>query len=143
MGSPRVVASFIILLVAVYAQLASALSPVPVLGSRHFAPHGVGWGTARPPTLFNGGDPSGKVWKIRWSSWGGKVVTGRGLNWVLRPTGGYYAKPVPIDLRAYRLGRCSPGQPLAYLHLDVREPSRPGGTVGRWFAWGGAHLLCG
>jgi hypothetical protein len=143
MGSRRIVASFFILLVAVCAQFASARSPVPVLGSRHFAPHGIGWGTSKPPTLFNGGDPSGKIWNIRWGSWGGSVVAGRGLNWIFRPNGGYYAQPVPIELRAHLVGRCSPGQPLAYLKLDVREPSRPGGASGEWFAWGGAHLLCG
>lgn len=143
MGSRRVFASLFILLVAVCAQFASARSSVPVLGSRHFAPHGFGWGTSKPSTLFNGGDPSGKIWNIRWGPWGGRVAAGRGLNWIFRPRGGYYAQPVPIELRAHLIGRCSPGQPLAYLQLDVREPSRPGGALGDWFAWGGAHLLCG
>jgi hypothetical protein len=115
-----------------------------VLGAKHFVPFGIGWGTARPHVIFNGGDPSGRVWNIRWSNWGGAVAVGRGLNWIFRPQGGYYAEPTVIELRAYGVGQCSISGPAAYLHLVAREPSRPGGSLGPWFSWGGRgnHTLC-
>jgi len=113
-----------------------------VIGSKDALPFGIGWGTARPRMLHNGGVPSGIAFKIRWSNWGGRVAVGRGLNWIYRPRGGYYAKPVPIDLRASGIGRCSPKGPRAYIHLKARVPSRPGGPVGPWFTWSGVRNLC-
>jgi hypothetical protein len=59
-------------------------------------------------------------------SWGGSVAVGHGVNWILRPDGlTYYPDPVPIELRGYDLGRCSPRGRLAYTRLVVREPLRP------------------
>jgi hypothetical protein len=113
-----------------------------VIGSKDALPFGIGWGTVRPRKLHNGGVPSGIAFKIRWSSWGGRVVVGRGLNWIYTPHGGYYAKPVPIDLRAYKIGRCSPTGPSAYTRLKARAPSRPGGRVGRWSLLSGVRNLC-
>ncbi len=111
-----------------------------VLGSKHHPlPSGYGFGTVRPGAIFNGGDPSGLVTHIHWSSWGGSVATGHGLNAIFKPAGGYYAKLVTIQLRAYDIGRCAALGPLAYRRLSVREPSRPGGPPGRWVAWGGGR----
>ena len=111
-----------------------------VLGSKRGAlPARYGFGTARPSAIFNGGDPSGLVTHIHWTSWGQSVATGRGLNAIFMPEGGYYAQLVTIQLRAYDIGRCTPRGPLAYRRLPVREPSRPGGPVGPWVAWGGRH----
>lgn len=123
-------------------HFAFAGSTLPILGSKYYAPNGIGWGTASPQTLYNGGERIFYIWKIRWTSWGAQVANGRAFKWIFRPTGGYYAKPVRIELRAHEIGRCAPGQPKAYLQLDVREPSRPGGPLGNWLPWGGAHLLC-
>jgi len=114
-----------------------------VLGSRSFhAPGGVGWGSQHPSEIFNGGDPSGLVSKIHWRSWGAPTADGHGLNAIFKPHGGYYRRRVRIELRAYDLGRCATDGPLAYRKLEAREPSRPGGRDGKWFAWGGAGSIC-
>jgi len=113
-----------------------------VLGSKAFTLYGIGWGTPHPRVIFNGGDPSGRAWNIRWSNWGAGVAIGHGLNWLFRPQGGYYGTPGVIEVRAYGIGRCSPTGPRAYLHLQARVPARPGGSLGRWFAWGGQRNLC-
>ena len=93
------------------AVLAATLVPVaeatgadePALGSpAHLAPHGRGWGKAHPRHVFNGGDPSGEVAKLEWKHWGAATATGRGVTWLLRPEGGYYARPGRIVLRAER-----------------------------------------
>lgn len=111
-----------------------------VLGSKRAAlPDGYGFGTSRPGAIFNGGDPSGLVTHIRWTSWGQSVATGRGLNAIFMPQGGYYAQLVAIQLHAYDVGKCTAHGPRAYRKLSAREPSRPGGPLGPWFAWGGRH----
>lgn len=113
-----------------------------VLGSAHFAPNGKGFGASKPRTIFNGGVPSGLVTQIRWRHWGTAHAIGVGKNAIYRPEGGYYARRATIKLRASRRGRCpDSGQP-AYLHLEARLPSRPGGKLGRWFRWAGASTIC-
>ena len=115
-----------------------------VLGSKSFGDlrYGIGWGTTQPRVVYNGGDPSGKVWHIRWSDWGGTVALGGGLTWLHRPQGGYYTTGAEIELRAFGIGRCSSKGPRAYLHLKVRVPARPGGPLGPWYLWGGSHSIC-
>jgi hypothetical protein len=113
-----------------------------VLGSKSFAPNGSGWGTSRPSSIFNGGDPSGYVDRIHWSRWGGHVARGHGRNAIFRPNGGYYSRRVRIKLRASHLGRCHKGGPRAYRRLSFRAPSRPGGPLGPWTLWSGKHTLC-
>jgi hypothetical protein len=116
-------------------------APAPVLGAQAFAgPYGEGWGTVRPPTIFNGGDPSGLVSDIHWSSWGGPTAIGWGRNPIFKPGGGYYAHPVAIKLRAGALGHC--GSRRAYTRLSVRVPNRPGGPLGPWRSWSGASTIC-
>jgi hypothetical protein len=120
-----------------------ASAPTVVLGSKAYAGHiGAGWGKPHPSKIFNGGDPSGLVTHIHWSGWGGATASGKGLNAIFRPNGGYYGKLVTIDLRAYDKGHCTAHGPLAYRRLSVREPSRPGGPVGPWEAWSGSKSLC-
>jgi hypothetical protein len=113
-----------------------------VLGGFSFAPNGKGFGTSKPRTIFNGGDPSGLVTSIRWQHWGSAHAIGFGKNAIFRPGGGYYAKRVTIELRASRRGRCPDSDAPAYLHLDFREPSHPGGRLGRWLSWSGAKTVC-
>jgi hypothetical protein len=113
-----------------------------VIGSRRFAPDGYGWGTSRPRGLYNGGVPSGKIFKIHWRTWGGRRARGRGWTYGYRPRGGYYNRPVRIKLRAYHRGRCAGDGPLAYRRLRVKVQKRPGGNYGRWFLWSGARTLC-
>ena len=84
-----------------------------VLGAKDFisAPaHGIGWGTPRPKTIFNGGDPSGYVSGIRWTTWGGRVAVGFGLTSLYKPGGGYYARPGRIELKALDIGHCDAGR---------------------------------
>jgi hypothetical protein len=114
-----------------------------VLGSAMFAkPYGEGWGTARPPRLFNGGDPSGLVTEIRWTSWSGNTAIGYGLNSIFKPAGGYYSQPVIVELRAQKLGRCGSHGPRAYTQLAIRGPARPEGPLGPWHLWSEAKSLC-
>lgn len=122
---------------------AQASTPTVVLGSSAFAgPAGAGWGKPHPSEIFNGGDPSGLVRHIQWSSWGAASATGHGLNAIFKPDGGYYRKLVTIELHAYDKGRCTAHGPIAYRRLSVREPARPGGLLGPWETWGGSKTVC-
>jgi hypothetical protein len=125
------------LLLPVFA-LAGASRPtaVPVLGAKGFGiPSATGWGSYKPKGFFNGGDPSGSVVAITWKGWGQRTATGTGRGFIFMPTGGYYPGSVKVDVRAFDLGHCTSKGPLAYEHLDVRYPSRPGGRLGKWTPW--------
>jgi hypothetical protein len=80
----------------------------PVLGrlSGGFS-HGTGFGSAEPPRIFNGGDPTGLVSKIRWSGWGGPRATGSGLAEYIGPgqsvATGHQIRATVV---AFHLGRC-------------------------------------
>ena len=114
------------------APLASA-APRTVLGQKNLFPGGIGWGTARPKMIFNGGDPSGMVSKIRWSNWGSKTAFGRGQGAAFKPGGGYYAKPIQVQLKASKIGHTKNGR--AYKHLTARFQKRPGGPWTKWSGW--------
>jgi hypothetical protein len=112
-----------------------------VLGSRAFAGHyGEGWGTARPRRLYNGGDPSGLVTEIRWTSWGHSTAYGYGVHSIFKPGGGYYPQSVIVELRAQNLGKC--GSQPAYTRLYARDPTKPEGSLGPWLEWSEATTLC-
>src|SRR5262245_57756128 len=79
--------------------------PVPILGLSRGATEG--YGSARPSTISNGGDPTGVVMNVSWQSWGGPQAVGTGT--------GYYDPPnVPVDqstseqatIVAFDLGTC-------------------------------------
>jgi hypothetical protein len=57
----------------------AAAAAVPTLGqlAGDFA-HGQGFGQVKPSRIFNGGDPSGLVTGVVWSSWGGSRATATG-----------------------------------------------------------------
>lgn len=60
----------------------AAATGSPVLAGP-WAPGQKGYGHAKPHTIFNGGDPTGLVRAIHWTSWGGKRATGTGTaEWV-------------------------------------------------------------
>jgi hypothetical protein len=52
---------------------------VPTLGqlAGDFA-HGQGFGEVKPAKIFNGGDPTGLVTSVAWTSWGGAQATATG-----------------------------------------------------------------
>lgn len=101
---------------------------------------GEGWGTPRPHRIFNGGDPSGLISNVHWSSWGGPMARGHGRHALFKPSGGYYRHTVVARLKAKRIGRCEGRR--AYLKLLVREPRRPGGPLGAWHSWSGPRTIC-
>jgi hypothetical protein len=95
--------------------------------------YAVGWGEAAPPTLSNGGaSASGTISDIKWSSWGGPVAQGQGLNPIYKPEGGYYPKPAVIQLRLSSIRPCAPRSLLSYTTLMTREQTVPGGPLGQW-----------
>jgi hypothetical protein len=60
--------------------------PVPTLGQ----PAGVfvqgkGFGQVKPSEIFNGGDPTGLVTHVAWSSWGGAQATATGTSVYVGP----------------------------------------------------------
>jgi hypothetical protein len=58
---------------------------VPILGkpTGPLARYERGYGHVRPTTIYNGGDASGEIREIRWSSWGGSRAIGEGLGlWI-------------------------------------------------------------
>jgi virginiamycin B lyase len=135
--------------VAVYPQRSMAAStgascaqsPEPVvLGIKpsslkpgSLGPYATGWGQVAPALLSNGGaSPNGTISNISWSSWGGPVAEGKGLNPIYMPNGGYYDKPAVIQLRVADIRRCTPGGPLSYTTLMIREQIVPGGAFGLW-----------
>jgi hypothetical protein len=60
------------------------------------------------------------------------TAIGYGLNSIVKPNGGYYSRPVIIELRAQKLGRCTSSGPRAYTQLYFRVPSRSEGPLGPW-----------
>jgi hypothetical protein len=122
----------------------STAARVPKLGSKAFVPqYGVGWGTYRPSEIFNGGDPTGLVQDIHWSSWGAPTAIGYGTGLYVAPNSDVAdGVPARTELRASSLGHCTVGGPLTYRHLEYREPAHPGATSGRWYSWSGVTTLC-
>jgi hypothetical protein len=59
---------------------------VPTLGqlTGDFA-HGQGFGQVKPSKIFNGGDPTGLVTHVTWSSWGGSQAQGTGTSEYVGP----------------------------------------------------------
>ncbi len=93
-------------LAIVGAPFASA-DPQPTLG-RVWAGNQEGYGTVRPAKVFNGGDPTGRIWNITWSSWGGEQATGTGLaNWEPPGAAVAYSVTQPATIVAYDLGTCN------------------------------------
>jgi hypothetical protein len=50
--------------------------PYPLHGSK-------GFGKVTPSEIFYGGDPTGLVCSIRWTSWGGRIARGYGTGWYI------------------------------------------------------------
>lgn len=118
-------------------------TPPLLLGPTNQAagPYGAGWGEVAPAVISNGGAAaSGTVSQISWTSWGGKVAVGRGLHPEYTPHGGYYPKPLVMELHASDIRRCKSGGRLVYTRFTVREQVKPNGPMGKWSAW--ASNMC-
>jgi len=96
-------------------------APVPTLGTA-WSQSQEGYGTVRPSTVFNGGDPTGMVFNLSWQSWGGPTAIGTGRSY--DPTG----KPSVAQsvenqatVVAFDLGECK-GQ-LMYRAIEWYFPS--------------------
>jgi hypothetical protein len=104
------------------ATSAPATSSAPALGqpAGDFV-HGTGFGQVKPPTVYNGGDPTGLVSAITWQSWGGATATGTG-------TSVYVAGNQPVaagteqsaTIVAFNLGTC--GHRLMYQAVEWYFP---------------------
>ena len=120
---------------------AGAFHASVVLGGKVYgAPNGEGWGTVRPEFIYNGGDASGSITDVHWTSWGGPIAIGFGKHPEFKPRGGYYRRPFPAKLKAMKIGSCEGHS--AYLRLLLREPRRPGGPLGPWRSWSGSSTIC-
>jgi hypothetical protein len=72
--------------VPVSASPSASPAAVPTLGqlAGDFA-HGQGFGQVKPAKIFNGGDPTGLVTNVVWSSWGGSQATATGTAEYVAP----------------------------------------------------------
>jgi len=69
--------------------------------------HGVGFGSVKPPEIFNGGDPTGLVTHIVWKSWGGPEAIGAGTAEYVKPNESVASgKEEPATIVAFNLGSC-------------------------------------
>lgn len=92
-----------------YTIIMERQAALPVLGQPAgiFATNSKGFGEVRPSTVFNGGDPTGLVTDITWSSWGGSTATGTGTSDYVGPNqsvaGGTQET---VTIVAFDLGTC-------------------------------------
>jgi len=83
----------------------SPAPPVPVLGQSRGATEG--YGSARPATISNGGDPTGVVTNVSWQSWGGAQATGTGTAYYDPPNVPVaQSTPEQATVVAFDLGTC-------------------------------------
>jgi hypothetical protein len=92
------------------APQASGAAPaaLPVLGRlAGVFTQGQGFGQVKPAEIFNGGDPTGLVTKLTWSSWGGSQAVGSGMSDYVGP-GQSVATGTqkPVTVVAFKLGTC-------------------------------------
>jgi hypothetical protein len=83
--------------------------PVPTLGrvAGIFSHGSKGFGTVKPGTVFNGGDPSGLVEHITWTTWGGPRASGSGkADWVGTGQDVAEGKFEAVTIVAFDLGTC-------------------------------------
>jgi hypothetical protein len=106
-----------------YTIIVRGQAAVPVLGQPvgDFGYNSQGFGEVRPITVFNGGDPTGLVTGITWSSWGGSTATGTGTSDYVGPNqtvaGGTQE---PVTIVAFDLGTC--GGKLMYQAVEWYFP---------------------
>ena len=117
----------------------------PVLGSSEYQlPLAArGFGRPRPVEISNGGDGTGIVRGITWTSWGKASSYGYSLTDAMSHAGPGHHRYVVVraEVHAYDLGTCQ-GRP-AYLRLAVRSAPRPSEALSRrWTPWGQTPFIC-
>ena len=81
---------------------------MPTLGIKWNTSGGVGYGTVRPITISNGGDPTGVASSIKWQSWGGAKAIGVGKSDYVAPGKGVVGgRQETVTVVAFNLGECS------------------------------------
>jgi hypothetical protein len=86
----------------------SSPAAVPTLGqlTGDFA-HGQGFGQVKPAKIFNGGDPTGLVTHVTWSSWGGPRAQATGTSEYVGPNQSVATgRPATATVVAFDLGTC-------------------------------------
>jgi hypothetical protein len=86
----------------------SPASAVPTLGQLAgvFA-HGTGFGQVKPAKIFNGGDPTGLVTHVVWTSWGGERAVATGVSDYVGPDQSVAdGTEERVTVVAFRLGTC-------------------------------------
>ena len=86
-----------------------ARSPDPTLGqpAGDFALAARGFGQIEPSEIFNGGDPTGLVAHVVWSSWGGPDAVAAGISEYVEPNQIVAAgTEEPVTVVAFHLGTC-------------------------------------
>lgn len=90
--------------------LAKPAPPLPLLGvPGALGQYAEGFGTVRPKSIFYGGDPTGSVSNITWTSWGGPTAEGdgRAVNEAHSPDGTLAGAPEErAHVVAWDLGTC-------------------------------------
>ena len=82
-----------------------AAAAVPTLG-RVWSPGGQqGYGQVRPSSIFNGGDPTGRLEHVRWASWGTPRAIGSGSGYRPQQTVADGTKE-PATVVAFKLATC-------------------------------------
>jgi hypothetical protein len=87
---------------------ATPLAAVPTLGrlAGVFA-RGRGFGQVKPSEIFNGGDPTGLVTHVVWSSWGAARAVATGISDYVGPNQTVAAgRQEPVTVVAFKLGTC-------------------------------------
>jgi hypothetical protein len=122
------------------AALASTPKTTPVLGKS--IANGKGWGTAAPTEIASGVGAGLKITQIHWQHWGTASAIGWGKTALPKATGGYYRGLYRVELRATDISSDSTDHARAYMRLQAREPTRPGGALSGWFDWVGQTEMC-
>ncbi len=118
----RLIALAVAASVIALAPAATAAS-APTLG-RSWAPSQQGYGHVAPRTIFNGGDPTGLVKRVRWSHWGAARAIGHGIGDWVWPGQSVAAgsTAVAATVVAWDLGSCHGKR--AYRKIDWYFPTR-------------------
>lgn len=105
-----------------HAPPTAAPAAAPTLGAV-WASNQKGFGQVRPSEVYAGGDPTGMVTGVRWTSWGGPTATGTGTGYWTPPSG-FVSDSVdaPARVVASNLGTCH-GRP-AYLSVTWYFPTK-------------------